>query len=170
MELLAVFIIFSLLLLWGGFILLLEHHKEITKIKLDAIRIGVNKSTDIISNSIQSSLSYAINTFGRDYIVATKTMNTSLTDHMNALNQLISTEFYNAILLPRAGQKNKPPIDDIKANTDMICNRIMDGLQPQFFDIFRYHGISEEFIMSYMTREVFAKLIEFTRTNRRKEI
>lgn len=160
---------------------ILQHNKEIATLKAESeksamvefsnnISNGLTKSSNIIASGIIESISGAINTFGKDYIIATKTMNTSLTDHMNALNQLISTEFYNAILLPRAGKKDKPPIDDIKATTDMIAERILSGLQPEFFAIFQVHGISEEFIMSYITRELFAKLIEFTRVNRKKEV
>ena len=148
---------------------LLEHHKEITEIKSEAMKNALINSADVISNGILDATSGIINTFGKDYILATKVMNTSLNDHMNALNQLISTEFYNAILLPRAGTVNKPPIEDVKASTDMIANRILSGLEPEFFNIFKAHGISEEFIMSYITRELFAKLIEFTRINRKKE-
>lgn len=159
---------------------ILAHNKEIAILKAESeksaiiefsnnIFNGLTKSSNIITSGIVESISGAINTFGKDYIIATKTMNTSLTDHMNALNQLISTEFYNAILLPRAGKKDKPPIDDIKATTDMIAERILSGLQPEFFFIFQVHGLSEEFIMSYITRELFAKLIEFTRANRKKE-
>ena len=147
---------------------ILEHHKEITKIKSEAMKTAMINSADVISSGILDAVSGTVNTFGKDYILATKVMNTSLSDHMNALNQLISTEFYNAILLPRAGTTDKPPIEDVKASTDMIANRILSGLEPEFFTIFKAHGISEEFIMSYITREIFAKLIEFTRTNRKK--
>jgi len=159
---------------------LLIHHKELVLMKAEVeksamiefsnnIADGIIRSSHVITTGLVESVTGTINTFGKDYIIATKTMNTSLSDHMNALNQLISTEFYNAILLPRAGKAEKPPIDDIKATTDMIANRILDGLQPEFFAIFQVHGISEEFIMSYITRELFAKLIEFTRANRKKE-
>lgn len=170
-TLLTVIAIFATIVYCGRKIFerLLEHHREITAIQSEAIRKAAVEAAQAISNGIVESISGTVNTFGKDYILATKTMNTSLSDHMNALNQLLSTEFYNAILLPRAGTKDKPPIDDIKATTDMIANRILSGLEPEFFTIFKIHGMSEEFIMSYITRELFTKLIEFTRNNRKKD-
>lgn len=125
------------------------------------------ESAKLIAEAITESVSGITNTFCKDYVLATKTMNTSLLDHLNTLNTLITIEFYNLIILPRAGRKDKPPIDDVKATTDMLANRIMNALEPRFFEIFKAHGLSEEYIMEYMTREIFAKIIEFTRESRK---
>jgi biopolymer transport protein ExbD len=140
---------------------------ELERMKIETDKFIAIQSTNTISKSIVDAITGVVNTFGKDYILATKTMNTSIVDHLNLLNTLINIEFYNFIILPRAGKKDKPPIDDVLATTDLIANRIMNALQPRFFDIFEAHGLSEEYIMEYLTREIFAKIIEFTRETRK---
>ena len=142
-----------------------EIEKEIAFIKMESDKTITNMK----SGAMVDIAANIVNTFGKDYILATKVMNTSLTDHLNTLNQLIDAEFRNSIIIPRQGQVIKPMIDDVKAATDEIAGKIFSALQPNFFQIFEAHGISEEFIMVYMTREIFAKIITYSREIRKKE-
>ena len=95
--------------------------------------------------------------------------NTNLKDYLDTLNLLIETEFRNYIILPRTGMNNKPAIEDIKESTEEIGHKVMTALLPEFFEVFKVHGLSEDYIMGYITRELFAKIIRYSREIRKKE-
>ena len=128
--------------------------------------LSFRKYQESVHNDVISKL---ISKFADDFIKVKKLENTSIADHLKTLDQLIEIEFRNYVILPRVGMKDKPLVDDVKETTSAIGERIMKNLQPEFFDIFQTHGLSEEYIMTYITRELFAKIIFFERDARKKD-
>ena len=88
---------------------------------------------------------------------------------LSLLDTLIETEFNNHIIIPRTGNGKVPPVDDVKEETKEIADAIMTGLTPEFFAIFKAAGLSEDYVMRYVTREIFAKIIIFTRNLRSRK-
>jgi len=96
-----------------------------------------------------------------------QTMTTA--DILETLDRLMESEFKTHVILPRAGLQAKPAIEDVKATTDTIAHTVVNGLSDEFFEAMNVHGLSKDFIYRYITRELFAKCILFTKENRAKK-
>ena len=121
------------------------------------------------TKSLHSEILNAIKTIGFDYITFRRSTVYNPSSLLELLNTLIDTEFKNFIMIPRSGKNLKPRIDDIKASADEICVNVINGLTQDFYENMRSAGLSEDYILTYVTRECFAKIIAYTRDIRRKE-
>ena len=133
---------------------LMEHKEIVSNIKVD---------------SYAHLLSIAIDTFGKRYLSIKSASTMPLEDHMNTLDKLIDREVQHHVVLPRVGKENKPPISDFKRTTEMISGKIIEAVTPQFFEIFEIHGLSRTYVMSYITRQLFVKLVMYSEEIRRKK-
>jgi len=86
-----------------------------------------------------------------------------LATQLQALNTLIDMEFNLHVVLPRSGMEHKPPIDDVRAVSEHVAKKVFGNLNDRFFEIFRIYGLSEDYIMSYTIRELFSKIILFSK-------
>ena len=100
-------------------------------------------------------------------IVKGQTMGT--VEILETVDKLIDSEFRTQVILPRAGLSAKPAIEDVRATTDTISHTIIDSLSEDFFRALETHGFTRDFLYRYITRELFAKCIVFTKENRAKK-
>jgi hypothetical protein len=59
----------------------------------------------------------------------------------------------------------KPPITDAMATSSNVCHNIIAMLDPSYYDIFVKHGLSREFVQTYISREVFTKIVMYIQEN-----
>ena len=59
--------------------------------------------------------------------------------------------------------EHKPAIDDVRAVSEHVAKKVFGNLNDRFFEIFRIYGLSEDYIMSYTIRELFSKIILFSK-------
>ena len=132
------------------------------KLKMEREQFEYTKSMHSeIMNTIKT-IGFDDNSFRRNTVYNPSSL-------LDLLNTLIDTEFKNFIMLPRTGKNLKPRVDDIKASADEICGNVINGLTQDFYENMKSAGLSEEYILTYVTRECFAKIITYTRDIRRKE-
>lgn len=128
---------------------------------------------EMVSNSKAESyvqlLSIALNEFGDMYLNVRRAATMPLEDHMNTLDKLIDREMQHHIVLPRVGRENKPPITDYKQTTEIVAGKILSATTPEFFEIFEIHGLSRSYVMSYITRQLFVKLVMYSEEIRKKK-
>ena len=106
--------------------------------------------------------------FGKEYNRIGLIKATPIENQLSTLDSLIEKEFNAHVVIPRIGRELKPPIDDITETTKYISKNIMDGLTPEFFSLFKANGISEEFILRHITRELFVKIIMYINESKKK--
>lgn len=135
----------------------------------------VDKDISITNKKSQYNLdilSGLVNSFGTDLVSAihhNTIMGIDLSDYIRTIDEFIDREFEFYVTLPRAGKENKPPVENVSETTKIIAGKIMEGLSTEFFDMLKQHGISEEYIMSYITRAIFAKIIYYSEEIRKKK-
>lgn len=98
-------------------------------------------------------------------IVNGETKARPLSELLKSLDEIIDKEFIHYVVLPRAGKDMKPPITDAMATSSNVCHNIIAMLDPSYYDIFVKHGLSREFVQTYISREVFTKIVMYIQEN-----
>lgn len=124
--------------------------------------------SDIASN-IVGNLGLILNKYTDEYLKIALMGTVELPTQIEALNKIINTEFNNYVVLPRIGKMAKPPITNMQETTQIVAGKVIDCLQPSFFDTFETHGLSRAYVMSYISRQITEKVIMYSQEIRQKK-
>ena len=82
----------------------------------------------------------------------------------NELDIIVTNEFNFAVRLPYMAQEFTM-ITDIKQTINFVTKRAMVAFELSYFDQFKQHGISKDYVMIYIVRKVELLLLEFMSNN-----
>jgi len=135
--------------------------------------LGYKKYNDTMNREAEKEKWEKLETFGKaafqQYTELKSFENTTVYDHLKALDHIIDKEFVNFVVLPRVGVPDKPLITDIEACAKEIGQNVIGGLNERYYHIFEVHGLTEDYIFRYIVRECTAKLIQFNHDARKKD-
>lgn len=83
---------------------------------------------------------------------------------INMLDAIIETEFNFKLVLPFTG-KDIPRISNYEEMVKDISMSCMDKIDPNIFITLRVNGISSNFVASYISRTVMARILAYMKDN-----